>query len=55
MGSLTMPPCTEGVLWMVLKQPAQVGAEQVAIFSRVFRSNARPLQAANGRLIKESR
>lgn len=55
MGSLTTPPCTEGVLWMVLKQPAQIGAEQVAIFSRVFRSNARPLQAANGRLIKESR
>lgn len=55
MGSLTMPPCTEGVLWMVLKQPAQVGAEQLAIFSRVFRGNARPVQASNGRLIKESR
>lgn len=55
MGSLTTPPCTEGVLWMVLKQPAQIGAEQVAIFSRVFRGNARPVQAANGRLIKESR
>ena len=55
MGSLTTPPCTEGVLWMVLKQPAQVGAEQLAIFSRVFRGNARPVQASNGRLIKESR
>jgi carbonic anhydrase len=55
MGSLTTPPCTEGVLWMVLKQPVQVAPEQVAIFSRVFRSNARPLQAVNGRLIKESR
>ncbi len=55
MGSLTTPPCTEGVLWMVLKQPVQVASEQVAIFSRVFRSNARPTQAVNGRLIKESR
>jgi carbonic anhydrase len=55
MGSLTTPPCTEGVLWMVLKQPMQVAAEQVAIFSRVYRNNARPLQPANGRLIKESR
>ncbi len=55
MGSLTTPPCTEGVLWMVMKQPLQVGAEQVAIFSRVFRNNSRPLQAQNGRLIKESR
>lgn len=55
MGSLTTPPCTEGVLWMVLKQPLQVAPDQVAIFSRLYRSNARPLQAANGRLIKESR
>lgn len=55
MGSLTTPPCTEGVLWMVLKQPVQVAPDQVAIFSRVYRNNARPVQAANGRLIKESR
>lgn len=55
MGSLTTPPCTEGVLWMVLKQPVQLAAEQVAIFSRVYRNNARPLQPANGRLVKESR
>jgi carbonic anhydrase len=55
MGSLTTPPCTEGVLWMVMKQPMQVSAEQVAIFSRLNRNNARPVQPANGRLIKESR
>lgn len=55
MGSLTTPPCSEGVLWIVLKQPLQVSAEQVAIFSRVYRSNVRPVQATNGRLIKESR
>lgn len=55
MGSLTTPPCTEGVLWMVLKQPMQVSAEQVSIFSRLYRNNARPLQPLNGRLIKESR
>lgn len=55
MGSLTTPPCTEGVLWLVMKQPMQVSADQVAIFSRLYRNNARPVQAANGRLIKESR
>lgn len=55
MGSLTTPPCTEGVLWMVMKQPLQVGGEQVAIFSRVFRNNSRPIQGLNGRLIKETR
>jgi carbonic anhydrase len=55
MGSLTTPPCTEGVLWMVLKQPLQVASDQVAIFSRVFRNNSRPIQPQNGRLIKETR
>jgi len=55
MGSLTTPPCTEGVLWMVMKQPLQVSPEQVSIFSRLYRHNARPVQPLNGRLIKESR
>jgi carbonic anhydrase len=55
MGSLTTPPCTEGVLWMVMKQPMQVSPEQVSIFSRLYRNNARPVQPSNGRLIKESR
>lgn len=55
MGSLTTPPCTEGVLWMVLKQPQQISPEQVAIFSRLYRNNARPVQSINNRLVKESR
>lgn len=55
MGSLTTPPCTENVLWMVLKQPLQVSAEQIAIFARLYKNNARPVQPTNGRLIKESR
>jgi carbonic anhydrase len=54
MGSLTTPPCTEGVLWMVMKRPAQISNEQDAIFARLYPMNARPLQAASGRLIKES-
>lgn len=55
MGSLTTPPCTEDVLWLVLKQPQQVSAEQLAIFARLYRNNARPVQPGSGRLIKESR
>jgi carbonic anhydrase len=55
MGSLTTPPCSEGVLWLVLKQPQQISIEQLAIFARLYRNNARPVQPASSRLIKESR
>ncbi len=55
MGSLTTPPCTEGVLWMVMKQPVQVSAEQINIFSRLYRNNARPIQPTSNRMIKEGR
>ncbi len=54
MGSLTTPPCSEGVLWLVLKQPVQVSPDQIAIFARLYPMNARPIQSASGRLIKES-
>lgn len=54
MGSLTTPPCSEGVLWMVLKNPVPVSPQQVSIFSRLYPMNARPIQSAAGRLIKES-
>lgn len=55
MGSLTTPPCTEGILWLVMKQPIQVSEEQIAVFSRFYRNNARPVQPTNDRIIKESR
>ncbi|MBW8844885.1 MAG: carbonic anhydrase family protein [Burkholderiales bacterium] len=54
MGSLTTPPCTEGVLWMVMRQPVALTAQQLGIFARLYPMNARPLQAGSGRLIKES-
>ncbi|WP_374319213.1 carbonic anhydrase [Aquabacterium sp.] len=53
MGSLTTPPCTEGVLWMVMKQPATMSRDQIAIFTRLYANNARPVQSTSGRLIKE--
>ena len=54
MGSLTTPPCSEGVLWLVLQQPVPVAPEQVNVFSRLYPMNARPIQQASGRLIKQS-
>ncbi len=54
MGSLTTPPCSEGVLWMVMKTPVPISGEQINIFSRLYPMNARPVQSAAGRLIKES-
>ncbi|WP_457419305.1 carbonic anhydrase [Roseateles sp. P5_E7] len=54
MGSMTTPPCSEGVLWMVLRQPVPLTAQQIGVFSRLYPMNARPLQAGSGRLIKES-
>ena len=54
MGSLTTPPCSEGVLWMVMKQPVQLSSDQINIFAKLYPMNARPVQSASGRLIKES-
>jgi carbonic anhydrase len=54
MGSLTTPPCSEGVLWMVMRQPVAATAQQIGIFGKLYPMNARPLQAGSGRLINES-
>lgn len=54
MGSLTTPPCSEGVLWMVMREPVQMSLSQIDIFARLYPMNARPVQSAAGRLIKQS-
>jgi len=50
-GSLTTPPCTEGVRWFVLKQPVQMSAEQVKEFEKIMGKNNRPIQPINARVI----
>jgi carbonic anhydrase len=53
-GSLTTPPCTEGVRWVVLKEPQEISPTEIATFGKLFHNNARPTQPSNGRVVKES-
>ncbi|MFI8615235.1 carbonic anhydrase [Acidovorax sp. NPDC077693] len=53
-GSLTTPPCSEGVQWMVLKEPVKLSPQQINAFRHMYSANARPLQPINSRVIKES-
>ena len=53
-GSLTAPPCTEGVRWLVMKQPLELSAAQLAGLHKLFADNARPVQALHGRVVTES-
>lgn len=51
-GSLTTPPCSEGVVWIVMKQPVTASSEQIAKFARVMgHPNNRPLQPLNARVV----
>jgi carbonic anhydrase len=51
-GSLTTPPCSEGVQWHVLKDPIELSQAQLTAFQTVFPVNARPIQNLNGRTIR---
>jgi carbonic anhydrase len=54
-GSLTTPPCSEGVRWLVLQTPTTIGADQLAAFQSIYDMNARPIQPLNDREIQASR
>lgn len=53
-GSLTTPPCSERVLWFVMKDPKQLSKAQLARFSKEFAANNRPIQPRNFRFLLES-
>jgi carbonic anhydrase len=52
MGSLTTPPCTEGVRWFVFEQELSLSRSQLRTFAALFKVNTRPLQDAHGRRIE---
>ncbi|MGO7424740.1 carbonic anhydrase family protein, partial [Rhizobium ruizarguesonis] len=53
-GSLTTPPCSEIVDWMVLRQPIEVDERDIRAFTTLYPMNARPVLAANRRFILSS-
>ena len=51
-GSLTTPPCTEGVRWLVMKKSVTLSKTQIETFKKVMHHhNNRPLQPTNARMI----
>jgi len=54
MGSLTTPPCSDGVRWQVLKTPIELSFAQLKTFKKLYPKNARPVQPLNGRSIQMS-
>ena len=52
MGSLTIPPCTEGVRWFIFEQEVTLSRDQLRAFGDLFKVNSRPLQDLHGRRIE---
>lgn len=52
-GSLTTPPCSETVNWIVLKEPVEISIRQVKQFAQIFPMNARPIQLVKRRFVLE--
>jgi carbonic anhydrase len=51
-GSVTAPPCNEGVTWYVLKTPMEVSPDEIAAFAKLYPYDVRPVQPHNGRVVK---
>lgn len=48
-GSLTTPPCSQGVRWLLLTEPVELSEAQIEAFAAIFELNARPVQPLNER------
>jgi carbonic anhydrase len=53
-GSLTTPPCSDGVLWTMFKEPISASEEQILQFAKLFPMNARPVQPLHRRFLLQS-
>jgi carbonic anhydrase len=54
MGSLTTPPCSEGVQWLILRKPSTLSGKQMEQFNYIFKHNARPVRPLHKRKIRKS-
>ena len=54
-GSLTTPPCSEGLKWFVMTQPIQLSSDQIGAFTALIQGNNRPVQPLNDRSIMTDR
>ena len=54
-GSLTTPPCTEGVSWIVMSEPVTLSAAQIAAFGALYAHNFRPVQPLGRRTLGRDR
>lgn len=50
-GSLTTPPCSEGVKWFVVREPVEMSKQQIEAFRAILWKNNRPVQPLNGRKV----
>ncbi|MGU3844876.1 carbonic anhydrase family protein, partial [Vibrio diabolicus] len=50
-GSLTTPPCSEGVRWLVMKEAQTISLEQIKAFTKVMGKNNRPIKPMNARMV----
>lgn len=53
LGSLTTPPCSEGVHWVIFTQPVEVSTVQIDTFGALYPENARPTQPLMDREVVE--
>lgn len=52
-GSLTTPPCSQGVRWLLLTEPVTLSAAQIEAFAAIFEMNARPVQPLHDRELQQ--